>query len=102
LRESLLTKVTREPAATVNVFGETIPPAPMVMVVPPLGAGLGVGVGAGVGDGLGLGAGAGDGLGDGDVGLLPPPQAAIVSVAVIAAPASQIRYRLIGRISSKY
>jgi hypothetical protein len=34
--------------------------------------------------------------------LPPPPHAATVSVAVIATPINQIRYRFIERISSKY
>jgi hypothetical protein len=96
--------VTRVPSGTVSVFGDTTPDELIVIVVPPLGAGVGVGVGVGVGDGEGdgLGDGAGDGLGEGEVGLLPPPHAATISVAVIATPTNQIRYRLIGRISSKY
>jgi hypothetical protein len=96
--------VTRVPTGTVSVFGDTTPAELIVIVVPPPGAGVGVGVGAGVGDGAGagLGDGAGDGLGEGEVGLLPPPHAAAVSVAVITTPINQIRYRLIGRISSKY
>jgi hypothetical protein len=88
--------VTRVPAGTVTLLGET-PLDVIVNVEPPLGLGLGagagvgagvgagagagagagVGVGVGVGAGVGAGAGAGDGLGDVPPPLLPQP--AIVS-----------------------
>src|SRR5205823_2257100 len=66
IRVSLFTNVTRVPAGIVNVFGDTTPPAAIVIVVPPLGEGVGVGVGAGVGVGVGVGAGVGAGAGAGD------------------------------------
>jgi hypothetical protein len=101
-RESLLTKVTRVPAATVSVLGDA-PLAVMVIVVPPPGDGVGVGVGVGdgVGDGVGVGDGLGLGLGDGDVdGLSLPPHDAMVSVRAMAAAHTQSRdLVVIGRTS---
>ena len=63
-RLSLLTNVTRDPAGTVRVRGDT-PDDVMVKVVPP---GVGVGEGDGVGDGV-----------DGEESL--PPHAAMATSA---------------------
>ena len=49
--ELLLTKVTREPTATVISRGDTTPDELMVMVLVATGGVVGVGVGVGVGDG---------------------------------------------------
>ena len=87
----LLTNVTREPAGTVSVFGET-PLAVMVIVSPPPGDGVGVGVGVGEGDGVG----------DGVVGDEPPPQAAVLSATVSAAQPIQVNMVRIRRTSSRY
>jgi|ERR1043166_1943482 hypothetical protein len=95
--------VTREPRATVTVFGLT--PAAVIVIVAPFGAGLGVGVGAGVGDGDGVGEGAGDGAGDGDgdgdvVPPLLPHEASVSDTAIAIAPAQRTRVR-IRRISAR-
>jgi hypothetical protein len=86
-RESLLTNVTRDPAGTVSVRGDT-PADVIVNVVPP---GVGVGVGVGVGDGVG------DGVGEGDESL--PPHAAVATAAARTTARSQESGEVIRRTS---
>jgi hypothetical protein len=59
-RVSLLTNVTRPPAATVTDLGDT--PLDVMVIVASLD-------GVGEGEGVGVGVGAGDG----ELGVLPPP-----------------------------
>ena len=71
MRVSLLTKVTRDPAAIVTVRGDT--PLEVIVIVAVPGVGFGVGEGEGEGDGVGEA---------GVVELLPPhPRAITTSVA---------------------
>jgi hypothetical protein len=85
-RESLLTNVTRVPAATVRVFGET-PLDVIVIVVPP-------------GEGDGDGDGDGDGLGLGDAGELDPHAHTAASNAMTAH--NRRTLETISRTSSRY
>jgi hypothetical protein len=76
---SLLTNVTRPPAAIVTARGDT--PLDVMVMVALDGAGVGDGVGEGVG--LGAGVGVGERLGDGvgELGIpesLPPHAAAVI------------------------
>ena len=82
-RVSLLTKVTRDPAAIVTVRGDTPLEVIVIVAVP------------GVGFGVGEGEGEGDGVGEAGVELPPPhPRAITTSVAAQKAEAtSQIRLR---------
>ena len=99
-RVSLLTKVTRDPAAIVTIRGDT--PLEVIVIVAVPGVGFGVGEGEGEGEG--------DGVGEaGVVELLPPhPRAITPNVAAQNDEAtSQIRFRAgdrstIRRTSLKY
>ena len=94
-RVSLLTKVTRDPAAIVTVRGDTAFAVIVIVAVP--------------GVGFGVGEGEGDGVGEAGVELLPPhPRAITTNVATQQEEAtSQIRLRAgdrstIRRTSLKY
>jgi hypothetical protein len=78
-RLSLLTNVTREPAATVTSRGDT--PLEVIVIVALVGAGVGVDVGVGVG------------VGDGEAGvelLSPPPHAAATTMNAMATGARRV------------
>ena len=94
-RLSLLTKVTRDPAAIVTVRGDTPLEVIVIVAVP----------------GVGFGVGEGEGEGVGDAGVeLPPPHPSAITISVAAhhdEATSQIRFRAgdrstIRRTFSKY
>ena len=97
-RESLLTKVTLVPTATVSVFGETAPLA-LIVIVASDGAGDGLGAGAGAGAGAGPGAGVGAGAGEGDAGDEEPPPHMETERAAVRVSAAHQRERTDIRIT---